>query len=153
MRFRLRTLLIVLAVAPVVIYYFTMRHFERADAAEQLKDRQTREALHSVRAKMEKWIRTWGANSPTEDQILWQWRRLLTDDKGEPMCDAWGRPLTIGWRGFNNADLYAKSAGINGIHDGFGDNNGDDIEVHLWLPMYGLKRPDSLESEDPNPMP
>jgi hypothetical protein len=152
MRYRLRTLLILLAIGPVVIYYVAMRRIESADTVEQRKDRQTRKTLESIRARMDVWLRAVRHTSPSNELILSRWNQLLTDDNGRQIRDAWGQPLTVGWRGWNRNMLYAKSNGINGIGDGFGDDIGDDIEAHFWLPTYGLeRRGDSIEGGEPNP--
>lgn len=147
-RYRLRTLLLLMAAGPVVIYYLAMRRIDSADAVEQLKDRQTRRTLEERRIEMERWIRITRTVPLTEEQLFIQWNRLLTDDSGGQIRDAWGRPLTVGWYGFNNDFLYAKSNGINGVADGLG-NIGDDIEVHFWLPAFGLHRPASPENDEP----
>jgi len=152
-RYRLRTLLLLLAVGPVVIYYLAMRHAERVDVGEQLKDKQTRSMLEQRRIEMERWLRMSRAVPLTDEQMLVQWNRLLMDDNGRLIRDAWGRPLTVGFRGLNNDVLYAKSNGIDGNDDGFGDLIRDDIEVHFWLPMLGIKRSDSSEPGESQPSP
>jgi hypothetical protein len=146
MRYSLRTLLILLAVGPVVIYYVAMRHIESADTVEQFKDRQTRKTLESIRAKMDAWVRVIRPTPPSDELILSQWQRLLTDDSGQPIVDAWGRKLTVGWR-WNHTDLHARSNGLNGIDE---DGQGDDIVVHFWWPYgFGKRDPRLSEPEPP----
>jgi hypothetical protein len=132
MRYRLRTLLILLAIGPPIVAIGMMRHLDNIYATHQLKERNTRKSLYSAQERMEVFLRKSHVIPPNEDQIMREWEKDIDVACGRSAQDGWGRTLVVEWRDDHN-ELYARSCGPNGRNDG---GTGDDVEVSCLIPIY-----------------
>ena len=141
MRFRLRTLMIVFAATPALLAFVTMWFIERADSSQQSKDRETRRMLHVVRDKVDLWLRASSDLNPSKHVILAALTKQVAahcnigPTAPHPPVDAWGREIVLGFSGWHDCNLFARSRGANGFDE---EGQGDDIQVTLMFPRYGI---------------